>query len=390
VILAALVLGPLSDHRASGSSSNSSGAPAIAAASTPASSAESPTTPDDGISPRVPGVLAKIDCAPDSTTPVLSGGRFYVSCDDGARVIAIDLATDTIAQTYTLDSEGVGAPDIMFVDSGLWLSFSGGDTGIARRIDLTTGNKSAEFQDLSLIADYAGDLWMTDGAGNLYKVNPVTATKSAWHSTNAATMLSSAEFDTVACGMIWGQDKQENIIRVNPATDALTNMGNPQDRGTLEDFVESGSDCWAVVNSSDGNGMVLARQGRSCTDMLTSDIDGDPYVFGDTYWLLSADQTYIYQVEPFGGKTGRHWLVPTTEDGWLAWADGQIWVDNAAGLTRVDIPLDKMKPGPTPATLTCRAPAASPTPAASATPTAAPSPTGTITLMPSPLDSTTP
>jgi hypothetical protein len=309
-------------------------------------------------------------------------------------VIAIDLATDTIAQTYTIDSQnadnGFYYPDVMFVDSGLWLSFSNLDTGLVQRLDLASGKVSAEFQNSRLLADVGGALWLTDGAGNLFKVNPLTVAKSAWHSTNAATMLNSAEFETVACGMIWGQDKQQNIVRVNPATDALTNMGNPEGRGTLEDIIESGSDCWAVVSSSDGNGMVLARQDQSCIDMVTSAIDGDPYVLGDTYWLLSVDQTYIYQVEPFGGQTGRHWLVPTTDDGWIASADGQIWVDNAAGLTRVAIPLDSMKPGRTPATLACHAPAASPTPAASATPTAAPSPTGTVTPLPSASDSTTP
>jgi hypothetical protein len=405
VILAALVLGPLSAHGASDSSNHSGGAPGIAAAS-PSSSASAsasasgltfgtasptPRTPDDGVSPRVPDVLAKINCTPDPTAPVSSGGRFYVSCDDGARVIAIDLATDTIAQAYTLDNQnGFYSPATMVVDRGLWMSFSNGDTNLVQRLDLTTGNQSAEFRDSSLIADVGGVLWITDGAGNLFKVNPMTATKSAWHSTNAATMINSAQFDTVACGMIWGQDKQQNIIRVNPATDVLTNMGNPQERGTLEDIIEAGSDCWAVVPSSDGNGMVLARQGKSCTDMVTSDIDGDPYVFGDTYWLLSADQTYIYQVEPFGGRTGRHWLVATTDDGWIASANGQIWVDNAAGLTRVDIPLDRMRPGATPATLTCHAPAASPTPAASATPPVTPSPTDTTTPTPSASDSTTP
>jgi len=64
--------------------------------------------------------------------------------------------------------------------------------------------------------------------------------------------------------------------------------------------------------------------------MVTSEMDLEPIVLGDTFWLVSKSvDSYVNQVEPFGGKTGRTWLLPPTYDGWIFDADGQIWVNSA-------------------------------------------------------------
>ena len=392
-ILGALLLGPLSGHGASGpaatpriAAASPSATPAAAASgsasvSPSASSSASPRPQgsDDGVSPRVPSVLATVDCKPDYTPPVSSGGRLYVSCSAGVKVVAIDLATDKIAQTYLLNGPVPTPPNLMIVDRGLWLSFASADIQYVERLDLGTGLRTTEFQDSTLLADTSGTIWMSNGYGDIMKVNPAKGTSSISHSTNAVAVLGdSTEFVNAACGMIWGQNAAGDILRVNPATDALIDMGRPQDTDALVTVLQSGSTCWGVLDTLDGSGEVLARLGTSCADMVTSKIDSDPSLVGDTYWLFSEDGTYINQVEPFGGAQGRHWLVPTIRDGWVTTANGQVWIANLDGLTRMDIPLDKMSPGAAPRTLSCPAPHA-PTAVASATPTRSPLPTPVAT-----------
>jgi hypothetical protein len=143
---------------------------------------------------------------------------------------------------------------------------------------------------------------------------------------------------------------------------------------------------------------MLEHLGPSCIDMVTSQIGEmgmgtEFWVLGNTLWMAWGNE--IHQVEPFGGKTGRTWILTTAEDGsidWIVVANGQVWVAGDNGLTRMDIPLNKMTPGPTPATLQCPGAAASPSPtaSASATPTASPTPTPTPTPAPTPAPTDTP
>jgi hypothetical protein len=431
VLLAGLVLGPLSSHSANGPAAT--GTPGIAAESASASSIGSASTsgsalqstsptpqgPDDGVSPRVPAVLAKVaDCSPDRTWPVTSGGRLYVSCGNGSKVVAIDLKTDAVAQTYALDNkwagEGGAQPDKMIVDNGLWVSLSLGGAGDdVQRYDLTTGKQVATGQqskDLigSMIADVSGTIWVSQANGGIVKVDTATGGISP-AGPNAAGLLSKPdEFVTSACGMFWGQiAKNGQILRVNPATDVLTQMGSSsngypltriytyQDDGSLVDVVQAGGTCWGAVNSTTDpvgvpgvQGVFLFRLGTSCGEMETDWIASDPYVLGDTFWVVSDDGTYINQVEPFGGKDGRHWLVPITR--WIVAVNGQVWAANDTGLSRLDIPLDKMKPGATPKKMSCPKPVATPTPVVSASATASATPTATATPTPTPTPSIAP
>jgi cell division septation protein DedD len=422
VIVAGLLVG-LSVRGSNGGS----GRPGIAGASASVGSSSSgltfgttalptvsstPKTPDDGVSDRVPDTLATIDCSADPTAPVVSGGRLYVSCSGGATVLAIDLATDTVAQTYAIPDEADGPIDMMIVDSGLWLSRSTDSTSDVQRIDLTTGQSTKLFEDSDLIADMPGSLWMDDANDKVVKVDPATGKTSAVRG-NLASVLGWDTFVGVGCGMIWGQRMEGNPpnfnpvggpLRVNPATGALTDMGTADVDGALLEVLQAGSTCWGIVDDPDSG---LVRLGAKCADMLTDGIPADPWVLGDTFWMMSEDGTYIDQIEPFGGVEGRHWLVPTDEDSWMISTSGQVWVAETGGrVVRLDIPLDKMKPGATPETLSCAAPvasaspspsaSASPTPTATATPSPAPTPTPTPTPTPEPTpspsasDSTTP
>jgi hypothetical protein len=442
VVLAGLVLGPLSSHGANGPAAT--GTPGIATASASASSIASasmsaselasasptPQGSDDGVSPRVPAVLASVaGCSPDQT--VTSGGRLYVSCGFGSKVVAIDLATDAVAQTYALNNPWAGEPGAgptnMIVDNGLWVSLPLGGAGDdVRRFDLASGKQIATGQqskDLigSMIADISGTIWVSRANGGIVKVNTATGTTSP-AGPNAAGLLSNRdEFVTSACGMFWGQiAKNGEIVRVNPATDVLTQMGSSsngypltsmytyQSDGSLVDVVQAGGTCWGAVNSTTNpvdvpgvQGVFLFRLGTSCGDMETDWIASDPYVLGDTFWVVSDDGTYINQVEPFGGKEGRHWLAPidpTTQGNWIFTPNGQVWSANDAGLSRLDIPLNKMKPGATPKKMSCPKPVATPKPVASApasanttpTPTPTPMPTPTPTPSPEPTDSPAP
>jgi hypothetical protein len=418
VIIAGLVFGPFSGHRANGPVAT----PAIAAASAPLPSEtdSSSALPDTSsapsatvdFSPRAPNVLASIrDCSPDAApTPVTSGGRLYVSCDAWTKIVAIDLATDTVAKIYTISDTPYDMEsrfDRVVVDQDLWLNTAVG----AERLDLTTGAILTQFKGMRMVGEFSGTLLMVDADGNLVHVNPATAKKSAWSAPSVANELMklqddpTSNYEVVACGMIWiwgmGSD---SIDRLNPANGKVTDMGNANVAGWPMDVVQLGDTCWAVLRAKSGD-VVLARLGTSCADMVTSDFDGnaDWWVVGDTLWLTVLVQsaalgypTALVQFEPFGGKKGRIWEVPVGVggDGWITSAGGQVWVGNAtesAGLTRVDIPLDQMTPGPTPKTLACVAPKASPSPSASATPTATASatPTATATTSPSPSPSGT-
>jgi len=368
-------------------------APAATLASATPVATPTPETPDDGVSPRVPDVMARIPCAADDTTPVTSGGRLYVSCGAGASIVAIDLATDKVVQTYTPDDPEAGqdfGPDLMFVDGGLWLGF---DDGV-QRLDLSSGARTANFPDYDLLADQSGSLWLRDGDDNLFKVDPATTRKSAWDAPNVADAF--GFYPDVACGMVWVTGQlTSDLTRVDPVTDVETDMGDAGvPAGIYSDVIQIGDTCWAVIDTDASS--VLARLGPSCADMVTSDIGHEPYVLGDTVWEMSDDGSYIAQVEPFGGKTGRHWLVSADDIGWLVSADGQVWISTDTDVERLNIPLDKMTPGPTPKTRPCAAAAASPSPSAGATatptatataPTATPTPAPTPTPTPSSTDS---
>jgi hypothetical protein len=134
-----------------------------------------------------------------------------------------------------------------------------------------------------------------------------------------------------------------------------------------------------------GQAVPLVRLGPSCMDLQTQALATDNIFFlGDTYWEWT--QNGIHQLDPFTGKAGREWMVSTGEHGWVVDAGGQIWVNNDPGLTRVDIPLDKMTLTSPPAVLPCTKPTVSPS--ASATPT--PTPTSTPSPSPVPSDSDSP
>ena len=419
VMIAALVFGPLSSHGPSGSASpgvavafgseaaSESAWPSESASASvagltfgsnvPATPTPSPTpwTPDDGVSPRQPDTLVKIsDCLPDTTEPVSSGGRLYVSCNKGSKVIAIDLATDKVAKIYSLDGTlSKAAPDMLFVDHGLWVSLNtvdatgGGpaaadDTTTVQRLDLTTGKKTAEFSDSSLVDDVSGALWMYDVDGNLDKVNPSSAKKSIWNSKPVDDALSADGYQE--CGYIWTEtpptsaNSRSPFIRLDPATGITTKLSplNPKDFASF--VIAFHGTCWGVVddaskcpqNAGCAPPAVLEHLGPSCIDMVTSKIADlgmgtQIWELGDTLWIGGGDE--INQVEPFGGKQGRTWILPNLDslDSWIVDANGQVWVAGGNGLMRVNIPLDKMTPGPTPPTLTCPGAAPSASPSAS-------------------------
>jgi len=428
VLVAGLVLGPLSPPTLSRAVNSPSLAlaPATASASVLVASMPSATTtlesPGDGFAPSVlarPGY-----CTPDSEPePVASGGRLYVSCDSWTKIVAVDLATDTVAKIYTLTYDPTDVDtrfETMVVDQGLWLS-----TGVGvERIDLTTGAVVALLKGMTLVGDFSGTLLVVDADGNLFHVNPATAKKSAWSAPDMANQLmklqdgsdDDLDYDVVACGMIWvwgaGSD---SIYRLNPADGTVTDMGNAKVQGWPMDIVQLGDTCWAVLQGK-SDGLELARLGTSCVDMVTSEFGDNTeawWVVGNTLWLSvvdpsikSGDASALAEVEPFGGKIGRIWDLPLlVENAWIIEADGQVWVGNQygyPGFARVDLPIDVMTPGPTPATLACvplPAPPSpnvgvSPSPSSSnsaspsltAAPTAAPTPAPT----PSPVGSTSP
>jgi hypothetical protein len=311
---------------------------------------------------------------------------------------------------------------MMFVDHGLWVSLNTVDTTgsdpvtsddvtTVQRLDLASGKKTAQFSDSSLVDDVSGVLWMYDGNGDLTKVNPSSAKKSVWNSRAVDAALADND-GYQECGYVWttpvptsATSLSPYFIRLDPATGATKNFAPANPKNQAVYVVKWAGTCWGVVeapcNGCISTPMHLEHLGPSCIDMVAREIGTDSirsqvWIMGETVWMTYGDQ--MNQVEPFGGAEGRTWLLPTTETSWVVDANGQIWIGGDNGLMRVNIPLDKMTPGPTPPTLTCpgAAPSASPSVSASAsasaspTPTPTPSPTDTPAPSASASDSTTP
>jgi hypothetical protein len=364
----------------------------------------------------MPDVLAAIACQTDSTYPVTSGGRLYVSCNKGSTVIAIDLATDKVAQTYQVNNPFFDAPDGLVVDGGLWVSMAAGVTSTSDRccdvvrFDLKSGRQTTDLEDYDLIGDVGGSLLMIPLSGDPVKVNPSSLGKTTVHWKRLVSMLEEPWTFSTGCGMIWaiggdgggpGGPGPQEIVRIDPSNGSSTTMKfgygaamkSKQGNTYMPDSViQNRSTCWAVTAAL-GESSRLFRLGKSCMDMETSLLDSEPFVLGDTYWVSDGARG-IRQIDPFSAKTGREWELPKGANGWVVDAGGQVWVNNDPGLTRVNIPLDKMTLSSPPPVLPCTAPAASPSVSASASPSASPTPTPTPTPAladsPVPTDAPTP
>jgi len=415
LLVAGLVLGPLSGH-GSGTSGGAAGTPGVAAASnTEASnSAAASASPAANATPVAAKVLASVDCG-DGTSPKVAAGRLYVLCDDDdensvnpTKAIAIDLATGKVVKNYKLPFSDEFEPDLLFVDGGLWVSAtiseqSGDDTYETVRLDLASGSKKTDLKHIGLVDDIGGTLVATDEDGNPYKVNAATGAKSFWNSTNVQTVVE-GDSAVAKCGFLWDLSSElGGLAGVDLANGKATTMAVSVGGGFIVDVLQSGKTCWAEIGTSpnqkadsSGGSEVIAQLGATCMGAASQPV-AQTYQVGDTFWEILSDG--ISQVDPAGRKVGPTYLVNTKDYGWLTLADGQVWLATIDNLVRLDIPVDQMAPAPTPASLSCAGtgegpiddkpiPTDGPTPSPSASPSASASPS--ISPSPSPAPTSTP
>jgi hypothetical protein len=412
VLVAGLVLGPLSGHGA-GSQGGSAGTPGVAAVS-PSESAVASASPVANATPVAAKVLATVDCG-DGTSPAVAGGRLYVLCDDddensvnSTKAIAIDLASGNVVKNYKLPISDKFEPDSLFVDGGLWVGAtdseqSGDDQYETVRLDLTSGSKKSDLKGIELIADLGGTIVATDEGGTPYKINAATGAKSFWNSNNVQTVVED-DSAVAKCGFLWDLSSElGGLAGVDLANGKATTMAVSVGGGFIVDVLQSGKTCWAEIGTSpnqkadsSGGSEVIAQLGATCMGPASQPV-AQTYQVGDTFWEILSDG--ISQVDPAGRKVGPTYLVNTNEYGWLTLADGQVWLATSAGLARLDIPVDQMAPAPTPASLSCAGigegpvddgpiPTDSPSPSPSPSPSLSPSPS--ISPSPSPAPTGTP
>jgi hypothetical protein len=410
ILVAGLVPGPLSSHGSNGpigprpriaaasesAAVSSSASVAASAAQSVAASASASQSATVG-PPQIAEVLSTVSCDPD-WTQVTADGRLYVSCSDGAQIIAIDLATDEVARTYKVTRPYNNPPDEMIVDGGLWLSFSN-DEGTqfdVQRLDLTTGAKSVEFKNSVLIGEVGGTIVMADKGKNLYKVNPANGTRTAWPTDAQGTVGDPTQYVPVACGKLWDLGQRDSIGRVDPASGEEIYLDDTGPNGAW-DVVQTGDTCWGVFDSNpsttpDTDPFVLTQLGSTCMGTTGAKFTGEPFVLGDAFWEIVGNQAT--ELDPITGKLGSTWILPSINDEWLTLAEGQVWLADDSGVHRLDVQLDQMTHEPSSFALVCPAPAPtdSPSPSPSPSDSASPSemPTAGVTPTPTPTPSPTP
>ena len=296
---------------------------------------------------QTPKVLATVPCAIDLTVrPVVSGGLFYALCGLDT-IVAIDLKTDRIARTYSLNlpepkhcemacvMSGVTA---IAVNQGLWVELylpTNSSPSSVVRFSLGSNRITRTLPNTTLMGAGFGDIWINDPTYGVSAIYPNGNRDTRFQEAVPPGSL------VEACGSIWawGLDQDNSAIARQNRYGRTIWQG--REAGWILEIHQAGNECWALVQvpqTDYSDKYCFARLGQSGVDSRSPLFDSPIITLGETYWLRSAG--LIRQLDPttWTLRAGG-WLLPDKQNGFLIEVGGQVWASSGANLVRLNIPL---------------------------------------------------
>ena len=432
VLVAAVVLGPLSSRRATAATPSPSDWDLAAglkhASPTPDRPYDTlgpistwtfpPTLPPTPAPTPTPGptapqgtrlahILATADCQNyPGQGEIVVENTIYATCGLGlGNVSAFDATTGRKLADYIYDvrPEGMTAAHLA-IDNGVWFSTVPIGSACGANCPAWTPRVRRMYMGSSRAITFTLDGWVVagDGLGYVWAKRPNASGPTQMKIDPATTKTSQIPWAypevEIACGALWGATADRaTVARVDPASgDVLATFAVP---GGLKSLHQTQDGCWSVQGASYGPGhderfVKIGPSGiESGSPAFTISDFGSLLIVGSTFWIASFKYSsepdnwvLLQRVDPSTWqRVGPVWAVPLGfgDPRWAFAAGGAMWIQSSTeyggDLLRVDVPL-----GPLPAT----SPSPSSTP--KATPTAPPNSSSSPTASPSPSPSPAP
>jgi hypothetical protein len=358
-----------------------SSSPWIAEVATPSTASASPTQtaslsesarPSEAASASPSGVLASVDCV--AVGPAATAdGRLYVACGLGteASVIAIDLATDKVVETYPITRPDPPCQQAciplhataLIVDGGLWIEWSDSEV---QRVDLDSGEVTGEVSQARLVGDALGGIWVETASG-LHGVSPDGPMPET-----GGTKYGAWSGYEVACGWIWiasAPGTYGYVSAFDQFSDGFREV--PATAGYGSRVLGIGSTCWLARDAPPYGGEVeLTRFNGECLGSQTMTLDALPFELGDTAWIRTNGAVSRLDMTT-GSVSGPALPMPSSfgPQSTLVAASGQVWAADGDRFVRLAIVLDPTPGQATMPPFACASPSPTATPAAMSTTT---------------------